>query len=189
MVFQYQSYGIKETSTENHCHADFWKPGHWPGTKKLCFFSSFPTDSLHDSGQVTVSSTQFPSPSERMGSPVSLEDLTPTVTHSWEELGKSGIKGLWILQRKRSCASHLCLLKCLFTPWDKLSLLSFCSIKPPTHISNGVRKNWVKQPTISPFGQAFSTEIWTKQKVYISKNWQKLNHVIYPINKPNCLYC
>lgn len=32
-------------------------------------------------------------------------------------------------------------------------------------------------------------EIWTKQKVYISKNWLKLNQVIYPINKLNCLYC
>lgn len=44
-------------------------------------------------------------------------------------------------------------------------------------------KKWVKQLTISQFSQMFSMEMWTKQKVCISKNWLKLNHVIYSINK------
>lgn len=36
----------------------------------------------------------FHHPQKGWDPPASLEDLTPTVTHSWEELGKSGIKGL-----------------------------------------------------------------------------------------------
>lgn len=169
MVFQYQTDGIEETSTENYCHAGFWEPGHWPGSKELCFVSSFATDSLHDSEQVTVSSAQLPSPSERDGillplwGPWDQESVT-----DGRNLVKMVIKGLWILQGKRSCRPPLKVVSVSSSAYShlgtNLSLLSFCSIKPPTHISNGVRKNWVKQPTISPFGKSFLTEIWTKKK-------------------------
>lgn len=170
MVFQYQSDGTEETTTENYCNADFWEPGHWPGFKNLCFVSIFATDCLHDSGQVTVSSAQLPSPPERDdGIPLPLWGaLRPRVSHSWEELGQCGDKGWWILWGKRSCRSAL---KVVFTSWSaylhlrtNLSLLSFCLIKPPTHISNGVRKNWVKQSTISPFGKTFQQKFGLSKK-------------------------
>lgn len=174
MVFQYQNDGREEISTENYCHADFQGAGHWPGPKELCFIPSFVTDSLHDSGQVTISSAQLPSLSEGDGIPLPpWGALRPRVSQSWEELGQGCDKGFTnIAGEKKLLRSSLSAEVPIHT-LGQTSLLSFCSSKPPTHISNGVRKNWVKQPAISPFGQTFSTEIWTKQKVDISKNWQK----------------
>lgn len=95
-----------------------------------------------------------------------------------KNLVKMVIKGLWILQERTNRSGHL-YMKLLFTPYLGQTCPQFFWSEPPTHISSGVRKHRVKQLTISRFGQIFWAEIWTKQKVYISKNWLKLNHVIY----------
>lgn len=120
MVFQYQNNGTEENSTENYCHADFWEPRHWPGSKELCFIPSFAIDSLHDSGQLLPLKHSFHHPQKGMGSPcLSAGSWDQESVIAGRNLVKVVINSLWILQGKRSCTGHLCLVKCLFTPWDK----------------------------------------------------------------------
>lgn len=190
MVFQYCNDGTEAASTELYYHTPYYEAGNWPGSKELCSVPSFATASRCDRGQATVSSARPPSLSERGGDnpclPGVLWDQESVV--AGKNLVKMVIKGLWILQERTNRSGHL-YMKLLFTPYLGQTSPQFFWSEPPTDISSGVRKHRVKQLTISRFGQMFWVEIWTKQKVYISKNWLKLNHVIYPINKTNCLYC